>query len=124
RGAVVDPSDLYRVGKDQLVKLDGFADRSAQNLLDRIAAARQPSLARFLYALGIPQVGEATAEVLAADFGTIEQLREAGEEDLQRVEGVGPNMAREVRMYFEGAGAKLVEKLLAAGVEPQPVESV
>jgi len=124
RGAVEDPSDLYRLSKDQLVQLEGFADRSAQNLVDRIGAARKPSLARFLYALGIPQVGEATAEVLAADFGTIEQLREAGEEELRRVEGVGPNMAREVRMYFEGPGAKLVEKLVAVGVEPQPVESV
>jgi len=124
RGAVEDPSDLYRLSKDQLVQLEGFADRSAQNLVDRIGAARKPSLARFLYALGIPQVGEATAEVLAADFGTIEQLREAGEEELRRVEGVGPNMAREVRMYFEGPGAKLVEELVAVGVEPQPVESV
>jgi DNA ligase (NAD+) len=124
RGMVEDPSDLYRMTKEQVVELEGFADKSAQNLLDRIADSRRPPLGRFLYALGIPQVGEATAELLAADFGTIENLRDASEEDLQRVEGVGPNMAREVHLYFRGQGAELVKKLLEAGVEPQAVEAV
>ena len=124
RGMVEDPSDLYRLNRDQLVELDGFADKSAQNLVDRIAASNRPELGRFLYALGIPQVGGATADVLAADFGNIEVLRSATEEDLQRVEGVGPNMAREVHMYFQGPGGELVTNLLAAGVEPQVVEAV
>jgi len=123
RGMVEDPSDLYRLSKEQLVELDGFADKSAQNLVDRIAASNRPELGRFLYALGIPQVGGATADLLAADFGSIEVLRSATEEDLQRVEGVGPNMAREVHMYFQGPGGELVTKLLAAGVEPQAVEA-
>src|SRR5436309_543058 len=118
RSAVQDPSDLYRLTKDQLVELDGFADKSAQNLLDRIAASSRPELGRFLYALGIPQVGEATATLLAADFGTIQQLQSATEEDLRRVAGVGPSMAREVHMYFQGPGATLVKKLLAAGGGP------
>jgi len=124
RGVVEDPSDLYRMSKDQVIQLEGFADKSAQNLVDRIGASRRPDLWRFLFALGIPQVGEATAQLLAADFGSIENLREATEEDLQRVEGVGPNMAGEVRRYFQGHGAKLVQKLLAAGVEPQAAEAV
>src|SRR2546425_4988165 len=124
RGMVEDPSDLYRLSREQLVELDGFADKSAQNLVDRIAASNRPELGRFLYALGIPQVGGATADLLAADFGSIENLRSATEEDLQRVEGVGPNMAREVHMYFQGPGGELVTKLLAAGVEPQAVEAV
>ena len=124
RGVVEDPSDLYRMSKDQVIQLEGFADKSAQNLVDRIGASRRPDLWRFLFALGIPQVGEATAQLLAAEFGSIENLREATEEDLQRVEGVGPNMAGEVRRYFQGHGAKLVQKLLAAGVEPQAAEAV
>jgi len=123
RGWVEDPSDLYRLTKEQVVQLDGFADKSAQNLLDRIGDSRRPQLGRFLNALGIPQVGEATADLLAADFGSIEKLRSATEEDLMRVEGVGPNMAREVHMYFKGHGGKLVAKLLARGVEPQAVEA-
>jgi len=124
RGVVEDPSDLYRMSKDQVIQLEGFADKSAQNLVDRIGASRRPDLWRFLFALGIPQVGEATAQLLAADFGSIENLREATEEDLMRVEGVGPNMAGEVRRYFQGHGAELVQKLLAAGVEPQAAEAV
>jgi DNA ligase (NAD+) len=124
RGIVEDPSDLFRLSKDQIKELEGFADKSAQNLVDRIAASRRPELWRLLYALGIPQVGEATAMLLANDFGTIERLRDATEEVLQRVEGVGPNMAHEVHMYFQGPGAELASKLLDVGVEPQAVEVV
>ena len=124
RGIVEDPSDLYRLSTDQVKELDGFADKSAQNLVDRIASSRRVELWRFLCALGIPQVGDATARVLANDFGTVEAIAAAGEEQLRGVEGVGPNMASEVRRYFEGHGAELVRKLLAAGVQPLPVEAV
>jgi DNA ligase (NAD+) len=124
RETVEDPSDLYRLGKEQVVELEGFADKSAQNLLDRIAESKKPPLGRFLYALGIPQVGEATAELLATEFGSITKLRGANEEDLQQVEGVGPSLAREVHLYFEGHGGELVDKLMAAGVEPHAVEAV
>ena len=124
RRMVEDPSDLYRLSREQLVELDGFADKSAQNLVERIAASNRPELGRFVYALGIPQVGWATADLLASDFASIEKVRDATEEDLKRVDGVGPNMAREVRMYFQGPGGELVKKLLAVGVEPQGIEPV
>ena len=124
RGIVEDPSDLYRLSKDQVKELDGFADRSAQNLVDRIAASSRPELWRFLLALGIPQVGEATAMLLANEFGSIERLRNAGEDELVRVEGVGPIMAHEVHAYFLGPAAALVTKLVEAGIKPQAVEAV
>ncbi len=124
RDVVKDPSDLYRMSKDQVKELEGFAEKSAQNLVDRIVASREPELWRFLYALGIPQVGEATAQLLASDFGSIDRLRAATEEELQGVEGVGPNMAHEVHAYFHGPGAELVDRLLAAGVTPQAAEPV
>jgi DNA ligase (NAD+) len=124
RGMVEDPSDLYRMTTDQVKELEGFADKSAQNLVERIAASRRPELWRFLCALGIPEVGDATARLLASDFGTIQKLGEAGEEDLRSVEGIGPNMAAEVHRYFHGHGAELVQKLLAVGVEPLAVEAV
>ena len=123
RSAIEDPSDLYRMTKDQVITLDGFADKSAQNLVDRIAASARPELWRFLFALGIPQVGEATAQLLAADFGSIERVRDASEDDLRGVEGIGPNMAHEVHTYFAGPGAELVKKLLAVGIAPQAVEA-
>ena len=124
RGWVKDPSDLYKLTKERAMELEGFADKSAQNLIDRIAESRRPPLGRFLFALGIPQVGESTAEVLAGEFGTIDHLRAASEEDLLKVEGIGPNMAREVHTYFQGPGGELVERMLAAGIEPQAVEAV
>jgi len=124
KGWVKDPSDLYRLKKEQVVQLEGFADKSAQNLVSRLADSKHPPLGRFLYALGIPQVGEATAEMLAAEFGSIERLRAATEEDLVRVEGVGPNMAHEVHAYFQGHGGELVGRVLDVGVVPQAAESV
>jgi DNA ligase (NAD+) len=123
RGVVEDPSDLFRLSVAQVKELEGFADKSAQNLVDRIAASRRPDLWRFLCALGIPEVGDATARLLANDFGTVQKLAVAGEEELRRVDGIGPNMAAEVHRYFEGHGSELVQKLLAAGVEPQAVEA-
>ena len=124
RGVVDDPSDLYRMSKEQVVELEGFAEKSAQNLIDRIAASHHPELWRFLCALGIPEVGDATARQLANDFGTIQKLGAASEEDLRGVEGIGPNMAAEVHRYFQGHGAEMVEKLLDAGVQPLAVEAV
>ncbi|HEY3085860.1 MAG TPA: NAD-dependent DNA ligase LigA [Candidatus Dormibacteraeota bacterium] len=124
RGIVEDPSDLFRLSTDQVKELEGFADKSAQNLVDRIAASRRPDLDRFLSALGIPQVGWATAELLAGDFGSIDKLSSATEDELLRVDGVGPNMAHEVYTFFHGPGGELVKKLLAAGVAPQAVEAV
>src|SRR5262249_14357184 len=116
RGVVEDPSDLYRLSTDQVKELEGFADRSAQNLVDRIAASRHPELSRFIGALGIPQVGGSTALLLAGEFGSIQRLRGASEEELRAVEGVGPSMAHEVHAYFVWHGAALLDKLLAAGV--------
>lgn len=124
RGMVEDPSDLFRLTTDQVKELEGFADRSAQNLVDRIAAAAHPELGRFLFALGIPQVGGATADLLAGEFGSIERVRDAAEESLRAVEGVGPSMAHEVFAYFHGPGAELVAKLLGAGVVPKEAEAI
>src|SRR6478672_1289371 len=87
KGWVEDPSDLFRLTKEQAMQLDGFADKSASNLIERITESKRPPLGRLLYALGIPQVGEATADLLAAEFGSIEKLRSANEEDLIRTEG-------------------------------------
>src|SRR5256712_1643140 len=85
---VADPSDLYRLTKEQIVQLEGFADKSAQKLLARLADSKRPTLGRFLYALGIPQVGEATADLLAVEFGSIEKLQSATEEQIDAVESV------------------------------------
>jgi len=124
RGLVLDPSDLFRLTKDQVKELDGFADKSAQNLVDRIAATAQPELWRFVYSLGIPHVGGTNSQLLAGAFGSIDRLADASEEDLRLLEGIGPSLAHEVFAYFHGPGGELVRKLREAGVTPQAEEAV
>ena len=123
RGLVEDPSDFYRLTVEQVESLDRFARKSAENLIQAIDGSRTPPLARLLSALGIPQVGEATAELLAAEFGSLERLHDASEDQLQTVDGVGRSMAREIRAYFQGRGSELVRRLLDAGVRPEAPEA-
>lgn len=117
-GLVKDPSDLFQLTVQQLMGLEHFGALSAHNMERRLAGSKSPPLGRFLYALGIPQVGEATADLLAAEFGSLDRIREASEEELRTVEGVGPSLATELRHYFQGHGGELVDRLLAAGVAP------
>ncbi|TMD06341.1 MAG: NAD-dependent DNA ligase LigA [Chloroflexi bacterium] len=119
RDLAQDPSDFFALTQDQLLELEHFGPKSAANLVERIAARKTPELARFLGALGIPQVGWATAELLAGEFGSLERVRNASEEELRAVEGVGPSLASELRRFFQGQGGELLDKLLAAGVQPE-----
>jgi DNA ligase (NAD+) len=123
RGLVKEPADLYKLDFDAVVSLDRFAKKSAENLLAQIEGTRRPALERFLGALGIPQVGWATAELLAAEFGSLDRIRQAGEQELLAVDGIGPTMAREIHLFFEGPGGELVQHLLDAGVEPEAGEA-
>lgn len=95
RGLVQDPSDLYRLGRDDYAGLDRMAEKSAANLMDAIERSRDTTLARFIYALGIREVGEATAAALADHFGDLAPLMRAGTSDFVRsgVRGVGPKTA-------------------------------
>jgi DNA ligase (NAD+) len=119
RELAAEPADLFRIGVEQWQELEHFGPKSAENMVARLEAARTPTLARFLYSLGIPQVGEATAELLAAELGSVDRVREATEDELLAVEGVGPSMATEIRQFFAGQGGELVQHLLDAGVAPQ-----
>jgi DNA ligase (NAD+) len=118
RKLVKDPADLYHLTKEQLLTLDGFADKSAQNLLDRIAASKSTTLLRFLTALGIGHVGWTMAGLLADHFGALAGLQSASIEDLRAVGGVGPTVAQDVHEYFQRPeSARLIERLLAAGID-------
>jgi len=117
RGLVRDPSDLYHLSKEQLLSLDGFADRSSQNLLDRIEASKETDLTRFLVALGIPHVGWSGATALAEHFGSIDRLRRASVDELQAVSGIGPVVAEGVQAYFARPESnRLIDRLLATGI--------
>lgn len=94
-------ADLYRLKKQDLVGLERMGDKSASNLIAAIDRSRQPVLWKFLYALGIREVGEATAKSLASFFGTLEAIASADEETLQSVPDVGPIVAGHIRSFFE-----------------------
>jgi DNA ligase (NAD+) len=123
-GFVADAADLFSVTVEQLLTLDGFAQRSAEKLHAAIAARRHVPLARLINALGMPHVGEHTAALLAQHFGTIQALAAADEAELTAVGGVGPVMAAAVARWFAtGEGSELVRRLEAAGITTEPVRA-
>ncbi len=120
-------ADLFALRAQQLSELERMGEKSAQKLQSAIEAAKHTSLPRFLYALGIRDVGEATALALAQHFGDIEKLRRAGAEEIQRVPDVGPVVAGNVAAYFQDAdNSGIVDRLLGAGIDwpaPPPIEA-
>ncbi len=110
-------ADLYRLKQDALAELERMGEKSARNLLDRIERSKDTTLARFLYALGIPQVGEATAEALAEHFGALEALMGADRETLEQVPNIGPAMAEDISAFLrEKHNRDVIRALRRAGV--------
>jgi len=119
KGMVKDVADLYSLKLDQVAGLERMAEKSAQNLLDEIAASKKQPLSRLIYALGMRFVGERTGQLLAENFGSLEELEEAKPEDLEKVTEVGPKVSESIVEFFsEPANRKLIKKLHAAGVRP------
>ncbi|MBI4494013.1 MAG: NAD-dependent DNA ligase LigA, partial [Chloroflexi bacterium] len=122
-GLVRDPADLYHLAREELVKLERKAEKSAENVLRAIEASKARPLARALFALGIRHVGQETAELLAHGLGSLEALMDAPVEDIQAVEGVGPVIAASVQAWFqEPRNRDLVTRLREAGVTFAPPE--
>ncbi|KPK39394.1 MAG: aromatic ring-opening dioxygenase LigA [Gammaproteobacteria bacterium SG8_47] len=121
-GLIRDLGDLYGLTQDQLMGLERMGEKSAQNLLEALEKSKRATLARFLYALGIRQVGEATAQALAAHFGDIEAIQAADLDALQEVEDVGPVVAASIVAFFhERHNREVIAKLRRAGVHwPAP----
>ncbi|MFZ2089687.1 MAG: NAD-dependent DNA ligase LigA [Desulfobaccales bacterium] len=124
QGLVREIPDLYRLTEADLAPLERFAEKSAANLVAAIQGSKTASLARFIYALGIRFVGEATAQLLSQHFHTLENLEAASLEDLLQVEGVGPQVAGSIREFFKNPGnLEMLSNLTALGVAPQPPEA-
>ncbi len=119
-GLVKDVADLYYLKKEDFLKLDGFADKKADNLVASLEASRQRPLSRVINALGIRGVGEVMAVDLARYYPDLDTLSRASLVDLQRIEGVGPNIAQAIVDWFaRPANQNVIEKLHKAGVWPQ-----
>ena len=118
RGLAKNPADLYALSREQLNELERMADKSSENLLGAIESSKSTTLARFLFALGIRDVGRVTAASLARHFGSLEALRDADEDALQEVPDVGEIVARRVSEFFRrGDNLRVIADLKRHGVE-------
>jgi DNA ligase (NAD+) len=118
KGLVKDVADIYYLEKEQLIELERMAEKSAQNISDAIEASKTKPLSKFLYALGIRQVGETTAEDLARRFSRLDDFFHLSEEDLREVEGIGPEVSASVYQFFRDKKNKeSIERLKKAGVK-------
>ena len=114
---ITDVADLYELTTMQLLTLDGFAEKSAQQLVDAIQASRQQPLSLLLFALGIRHVGAQGAKLLARHFGTMKALAKASVEEISAIRGIGPAIAEAVAGFFaEPRNRKLIERLEKLGV--------
>ena len=117
---VSDVSDIYILSKEALMNLDGFADKKAENLLAAINSSKNQPLNRLINALGIRGVGESMAELLANTFGSVDGLEEAKKDDLEAIEGIGPNIAQAIIDWFDQDSNKLIiERLKRYGLDPR-----
>src|SRR5271154_203653 len=119
KGMVKDVAGLYELKLEEVANLERMAEKSAQNLLDEIAASKKNPLSRLIYALGILYVGERTGQLLAEHFSSVEDLAKATQEELENVPEVGPKVSTSITDFFsEPANQKLIKKLREAGVRP------
>src|SRR5579863_9008131 len=117
RGLVKNVADLYKLTKDDLLSLERMGDKSAQNVLREIEASKKLPLERVIYGLGIRFVGERTAQFLAEQFGSMDAVMNASEEELQQANEVGPRIAQSIAEFFqEKKNRELVEELRKAGL--------
>lgn len=112
------PADIFSLTREELIALERMGEKSADNLLQAIEAAKSTTLARFLFGLGIREVGEATAAALSAHYGKLSAVMEADAEALEQVDDVGPIVASRIRDFFsEPHNREVIERLVAAGIQ-------
>jgi DNA ligase (NAD+) len=117
-GVVKSIADLYFLTKEDVLRLERMAEKSASNLLEAIGKSRETTLDRLIYALGIRHVGEHVAKVLAGAFGSMERLQNAGEDELLAIREVGPEIAQSIRTFFgQRANVEAIERLFKGGVK-------
>ena len=122
QGLVSNFADLFRLKKDDIIELEGFGDKSASNLINSIQGSKETTLSRFIYSLGIREVGEATALNLALNFNNITAFLDASKDDLLEINDIGPVASNFILEFLaEKENIKLVKDLLNLGVNPEEV---
>jgi DNA ligase (NAD+) len=117
QGLVKDAADIYRLSAEQFVELDRMGEKSAANLAESIEHSKSTTFGRFLFALGIPDVGEATAESLARHFRTLDALRQSSADTIDEVPDVGPVTAAHIHSFLsEARNARVIDALLELGI--------
>jgi DNA ligase (NAD+) len=115
---VHDVADLYTLRTETIAGMERMGDKSAANLIEALHRSKTTTLERFLYALGIREVGEATARTLAQEFGQLDALMRAAEPDLEVIRDIGPVVAQHIVNFFrQGHNREIIDKLLAAGIQ-------
>jgi DNA ligase (NAD+) len=118
-GLVKNFADIYKLQKQDLLELERMADKSAQNVIDAIEKSKHQPLWRFVAALGIRNIGTQTAQILADEFGSLQNLMDASLENLQKIEQIGPVVAQSIYNYFRNeANRKIINELVVADVKP------
>ncbi|MBS3741730.1 MAG: NAD-dependent DNA ligase LigA [Candidatus Cloacimonetes bacterium] len=113
-------SSIYDLEKDEIADLERYGDKSAQNLIDEIENSKEQTLQRFIYALGIPLIGEHLAQVLAQNYKTLEDIKNADKEELEQIHEIGPEVADSITVFFsQEDNLEQINKILDAGVELQ-----
>jgi DNA ligase (NAD+) len=124
-GRISDVADMYTLGKEDLLQLEGFADKKAENILQAIENSKGRALGQLITALGIRGVGEVVASDLARNFPDLDALSKAEVGELEKIEGIGPNIAEDIVEWFSRpANKNVLEKLRSAGVWPQAETSL
>lgn len=124
KGLVTDIADLYRLAVDDLLELEGFAQKSAEQLHRAVQNSRKPRLDRFLYALGIRHVGQRMAQILARRFESLEKLKDAGRSELEKIPEVGPEIAAGIRRFFaQKENRQVLKRLVQAGMQIRKMPS-
>ncbi|MBE7074826.1 MAG: NAD-dependent DNA ligase LigA [Clostridiales bacterium] len=122
---VTQPSDLYKLTKDELLKLDNFKDKKAQNIINSLQKSKKVQLNNLIYALGVPNVGTKTAKDLAKYFGTLNNLRHANLEELASIRDIGDIVAASVVNFFANEyNSKMIDNLLDCGIQVEESEKV
>lgn len=125
QGLLREVTDVFRLKKEDLLNLEGFQEKSADNLVEEIEKSKDVSLDRFIYSLGVKHVGNKTAQLLADRFGTADALAGASEDDLLSIDGIGDEVSGSLLDFFCGDGKRVVKELIESGVrieEPVPRE--